>query len=79
MQFMNAVYEQVHRHTEVAQFVHLTAFLCPLSLLILAALNLRAGASRVLPKGARGLGFAPIRGLGMGLGRGLGWGFGRGL
>ena len=60
-------------------YMYFTAFLCPLSLLVLAALNLRAGACRVLPKGGRGLGFAPIRGLGMGLGRWLGCGFGRGL
>ena len=73
----------MHRHTKLAQFsirsVHFTAFPCSLSLLVLAALHLRAGAGRVLPKGGRGLGFAPIRGLGMGLGRGLGWRFGRGL
>ena len=72
---MNAFYEHMHRHTKLAQFpmfpVHsCTAFLCPLSLLVLAALNLRAGECRVPPKGGRGLGFAPIRGLSMGLGRG---------
>ena len=80
---MNAFYEQMHTHTKVAQFsichVHFTAALCPLSLLVLAALNLWVGACRVLPKGGRGLGFAPIRGLGMGLGKWLGCGFGRGL
>ena len=81
--FMNAFYEQMHRHTKLAPFsicpFHFTTFLCPLSLLVLAALYLRAGACRVLPKGCRGLGFAPIRGLGMGLGRWLGCRFGRGL
>ena len=56
-----------------------SAFPFPLSLLVLAALNLRAGACLVLPKGGRGLCFAPIRGLGMGLGRGLGEGFSRGF
>ena len=60
---MNTFYEQMHRHTKIAKFsifsVHCTAFLCPLSLLVVAALNLRAGACRVLPKGGRGLGFAP--------------------
>ena len=53
---------------------------CPcLSLLVHAALHLRVGACWVLPKGGRGLGFAPIRGLGMGLGRWLGCGYGRGV
>ena len=53
---------------------------CPcLSLLVHAALHLGAGACQVLPKGGRGLGFAPIRGLRMGLGRWLGCGFGRGV
>ena len=83
MLFMNAFYEQMHTHTKVAQFsifpVHCTAFLCPLSLLVLAALNLRAGVYRVLPKVGRGLGFACIRGLVMGLGRWLGCRFGRGV
>ena len=73
----------MHRHTNIARFsicsVHFTPFLCPLSLLVLANLDLKAGACQVLPKGVRGLGFAPIRGLGMGLGRGLGSWFGRGL
>ena len=59
-------------HTKVAQFsirpVHFSAFVCPLSLLLLAAVNLRAGACHVLPKGGRGLSFALIRDLGMGLG-----------
>ena len=80
---MNAFYEQMHMHTTVAQFsicpVHFTAFLCPLSLLVHAALHLRAVACRVLPKGGRGLGFAPIRGLVIGLGRWLGCRFGRGV
>ena len=52
---MDASYEQMHRYTKLAQFsigsVRFAAFLCPLSLLVLAALNLRAGACRVLPKG----------------------------
>ena len=41
--------------------------------------NLRARACRVLPKGGRGLSFAPIRGLVMGSGRWLGCRFGRGV
>ena len=45
--FMNAFYEQMHMHAKDAQFsicpVHFTAFPCPLCLLVLAALNLRAG------------------------------------
>ena len=73
----------MHRHTTIAQFsicpVHFAAFLCPLSLLVLAALNLRAEACWVLPKGGRSLGFTPIRGVGMGLGRWLGCGFGEEL
>ena len=80
---MNAFYEQMHKGTKIAQFsifpVHYRAFLCPLSLLVLPALNLRAGACRDLPKGGRGLVFAPIRGLVMGLGRWLGCRFGRGV
>ena len=80
---MNAFYEQMHRHTKFAQFsicpVHFTVCLCPLSLLVLAALNLSAGACRVLPKGGRGLGFAAMRGLVRGLGRWLGCRLGRGL
>ena len=70
-------------HRKLAQFsicwVHFTAFHCPLSLRVPAALNLRAGACRVHPQEGRGLGFNPIQGMGMGLGRGLGWGFRRGL
>ena len=71
---MNAFYEQMHTHTKIAKFsifrVHCTTFFCPLSLLVLAAMNPRAGACRVLPKGGPvGLGFAPIRGVVMYLGR----------
>ena len=73
---MNAFYEQMHMHTQIAQFsiyfVYFIVFPCPLSLLMLAALHLEAGACRVLQKGGRALGFKPIRGVGMGLGRGLG-------
>ena len=81
---MNAFHdEQMHKHTKVAKFsicpVHFTDFLCPLSLLVLAAPNLRAGACQFLSKGGRGLGIAPIRGLIMGLGRWLGCRFGRGV
>ena len=80
---MNAFYEQMHRDTKLAQlsiyFVHFTVFACPLSMPVLAALHLSVAACQVLPKGGRGLGFAPIRGPGMDLGRGLGCGSGRGL
>ena len=77
---MNAFYEQLHRHTKIAQASIFLVLACPcLSLLVHAALHLRAGACWVLPNGGRGLGFAPIRGLGMGLGRWLGCGFGRGV
>ena len=73
---MNAFYErfceQLHRHTKIAQTSMFRVLACPcLSLLVHAALHLRAGACRVLPKGGRGLRFAPIRGLGMGFGRWL--------
>ena len=65
----------MHMHTKTAQFsiycVHFIVFPCSLSLLVLAALHLRAGACWVLPKAGRGLGFAPIRGLGTGLGWGI--------
>ena len=81
--FGNAFYEHIHRHTGVSQFsiflVICTTFFCPLSLLVFAALNLRARACRVLPKGGCGLGFAPIRGLIMCLGRWLGCWFGGGV
>ena len=77
---MDAFYEQLHRHTKIAQASIFLVLACPcLSLLVHAALHLRAGVCWVLPKGGRGLGFAPIRGLGMGLGRWLGCGFGRGV
>ena len=80
---MNALYEQMHKHTKVAQFsicrVHFTPFLCPSSFLVLDSLNLKAGACRVLPKGGGGLGFGPIPGRVMGLGKWLGCRFGREL
>ena len=73
----------MHRHTKVAGFsicpVHFTAFLCRLSLLVIPALSLRAGACQVLPKWGRGLDFVPIWGPGMDLGRWLGCRFGRRL
>ena len=82
--FMNAfyerVYEQLHRHTKIARTSIFLVLACPcLSLLVHAALHLRARACWVLPNGGRGLGFASIRGLGMSLGKWLGCGFGRGV
>ena len=80
---MNAFYEQMYKHTKITQFsiflVHCTVFLCPLSLLVLAALNLKAEACRVRPKGGCGLRCAPIRGLVIGWGRWMGYQFGRGV
>ena len=77
---MNAFYERMHRHTKIAQASIFALLACPcLSLLVHAARNLKAGASWVMPKGGRGLGFTPVRGLGMGLGRWLACGFGRGV
>ena len=77
---MNAFYEQMHKHTKIAQA---SIFLVlALSLLVLACSfrpTPQYGACRVLPKGGRGLGFAPNRGLGMGLGRWLGCGLGPGV
>ena len=73
--FMNTFYEEKHRHTKLARFsifsVHSRSFPCPLSLLVLVALHLSAGAYQVLAKGHRGLGAAPNPGFGMGLGRPL--------
>ena len=78
--FYERVYEQLHRHTKIAQASIFLVLACPcLSLLVYAALHLGAGACCVLPKGGRGPGFASIRGLAMGLGRWLGCGFGRGV
>ena len=77
---MNGFYVQMHKHTTIAQASIFPVLVCPcLSLLVHAALHLRDGACRVLPKGGRGLGFAPIHGLGMGSGRWLGRAFGRGV
>ena len=74
--FYERIYEQLHRHTTIAQASIFLVLACAcLSLLVHAALHLRAGACWVLPKGGRGLGFTSIRGRGMGLGRWFGCGF----